>query len=244
IDQSFVRGATQPGSRNGAIIASITSLAQSLKMDTTAEGVETHDELDLVRQVGCSHVQGFIYDAPLDFTSATSRLQSGTKVQAYGPRSAREPRQKVLRHITLDHQGEMYNGTIRNISETGALIEGLWNVPPGTYFTIHIADDFSIGATSRWSEGDRLGVEFEDRLRRDSSGRFLACLGLSPKPVPIGPLQRTSCWPATTTSCSCVRLALAQAAAPVAAPRSDAWHGCRRHIQEAGKRTFRAATTR
>ena len=192
IDQSFVRGATQPGSRNGAIIASITSLAQSLKMDTTAEGVETHDELDLVRQVGCSHVQGFIYDAPLDFASATARLQSGTKIQAYGPRSAREPRQKVLRHITLDHRGEMYNGTIRNISETGALIEGLWNVPPGTYFTIHIADDFSIGATSRWSEGDRLGVEFEDRLRRDSSGRFLAFLGLSPKPVPIGPLQRTS----------------------------------------------------
>src|SRR5690606_3156649 len=60
IDQSFVRGATQPGSRNGAIIASITSLAQSLNMDTTAEGVETHDELDLVRMHGCSHVQGYI----------------------------------------------------------------------------------------------------------------------------------------------------------------------------------------
>ncbi|MFX6876814.1 EAL domain-containing protein, partial [Acinetobacter baumannii] len=45
IDQSFVRGATQPGSRNGAIIASIVSLAEALDMDTTAEGVETLDEL-------------------------------------------------------------------------------------------------------------------------------------------------------------------------------------------------------
>src|SRR5690606_10140687 len=47
IDRSFVRDATQPGSRNGAIIASIASLAHALGMDTTAEGVETLDELDL-----------------------------------------------------------------------------------------------------------------------------------------------------------------------------------------------------
>src|SRR5690606_20271186 len=38
IDRSFVRGATDPGSRNGAIIASIASLAHALGMDTTAEG--------------------------------------------------------------------------------------------------------------------------------------------------------------------------------------------------------------
>ncbi|MCB2059704.1 MAG: EAL domain-containing protein, partial [Novosphingobium sp.] len=60
IDQSFVRGATMAGSRNGAIIASIVSLAEALGMETTAEGVETLDELDLVRMLGCSHIQGFI----------------------------------------------------------------------------------------------------------------------------------------------------------------------------------------
>ncbi|MCX7677331.1 MAG: EAL domain-containing protein, partial [Alteraurantiacibacter sp.] len=65
IDQSFVRGATVPGSRNGAIIASITSLAKALGMETTAEGVETLDELELVRSHGCSHVQGYIYERPL-----------------------------------------------------------------------------------------------------------------------------------------------------------------------------------
>src|SRR5437763_6042147 len=65
IDQSFVRGATMPGSRNGAIIASIVSLAEALGMETTAEGVETLDELDLIRMHGCSHIQGFIYDKPL-----------------------------------------------------------------------------------------------------------------------------------------------------------------------------------
>ena len=66
IDQSFVRGATMPGSRNGAIIASIVSLAEALGMETTAEGVETLDELDLIRMLGCSHIQGHIYDKAAD----------------------------------------------------------------------------------------------------------------------------------------------------------------------------------
>ena len=85
IDQSFVRGATEPGSRNGAIIASITSLAHALGMDTTAEGVETLDELDLVRMHGCSHVQGFIYERPLDAAAATERLKTGLAAVAKGP---------------------------------------------------------------------------------------------------------------------------------------------------------------
>ena len=46
IDQSFVRGAAKKDSRNAAIIRAIVTLAESLGMDTTAEGAETHDELD------------------------------------------------------------------------------------------------------------------------------------------------------------------------------------------------------
>ena len=72
IDQSFVRGATQPGSRNGAIIASISSLAYTLGMDTTAEGVETLDELELVRSLGCSHIQGYIFSKAVPFEKASA----------------------------------------------------------------------------------------------------------------------------------------------------------------------------
>ncbi|MGE0283793.1 MAG: putative bifunctional diguanylate cyclase/phosphodiesterase, partial [Rhizobiaceae bacterium] len=77
IDQSFVRGATMKGSRNGAIISSIVSLAESLGMETTAEGVETLDELDLVRALGCSHIQGFIYERPLKALDASDQLAAG-----------------------------------------------------------------------------------------------------------------------------------------------------------------------
>ena len=85
IDQSFVRGATLQGSRNGAIIAAIVSLAEALNMETTAEGVETLDELDLVRSLGCSHIQGYIYEQALTATVATERLATGLSVIASGP---------------------------------------------------------------------------------------------------------------------------------------------------------------
>jgi len=174
IDQSFVRGATQPGSRNGAIIASITSLAQALGMDTTAEGVETFDELDLVRMHGCSHVQGFIYERPLTMEAATERLRSGLAMAAQGPRSARAARRTMLRHVLLERDGKLMNGTVRNISSTGALIEGPWNAAPGALFHVHLSNSRIVAATARWSDGDRMGLEFETPLECDASGAILA----------------------------------------------------------------------
>ncbi len=164
IDQSFVRGATQPGNRNGAIISSITNLADSLDMETTAEGVETLDELDLVRNLGCSHVQGYIYSKPVPLAQANLLVQQGPTIEAKGPRSAREARSKMLRKVVLEHGGEFYNATIRNMSPGGAMIEGLYNVPPGTTFNIAISASLVVRATSIWSRDERMGVEFAERL--------------------------------------------------------------------------------
>jgi EAL domain-containing protein (putative c-di-GMP-specific phosphodiesterase class I) len=173
IDQSFVRGATIAGSRNGAIISSIVSLAEALNMETTAEGVETLDELDLVRMLGCSHIQGYIYERPLSSDAATARLEAGLIAVATGPRSARASRQTMLRKIRLEHGGEFYEGTIRNISTTGAMIEGLWNVPPGTVFTVHMSANSAIVATARWCKDDRMGIEFVRAIEMDAHGRVV-----------------------------------------------------------------------
>ncbi|GGN49914.1 hypothetical protein GCM10011349_21020 [Novosphingobium indicum] len=173
IDQSFVRGATVKGSRNGAIISSIVSLAEALGMETTAEGVETLDELDLIRMLGCSHIQGYIYEKALSMKAATERLSHGLSAVAKGPRSARAPRQTMLRKVLLEHGKHAYNGTIRNISQTGALIEGLWNVPVGTQFGVHLAKDYVMIATSRWCKEDRMGVQFAQPLELDDNGSVL-----------------------------------------------------------------------
>jgi diguanylate cyclase (GGDEF)-like protein len=172
IDQSFVRGATQAGSRNGALISSIVSLAEALGMETTAEGVETLDELDLVRLLGCSHIQGYIYAKPLTSEAVLHRLAEGLTLDAVGPRSARAVRQTMLRKITLEHGGQHYHGTIRNISATGAMVEGLWNVPKGTIFQIDFGGGQLVTATARWCQEDRIGVEFSTPLPLDDTGRI------------------------------------------------------------------------
>lgn len=84
IDRSFVQGATEEGSRNGAIIASITSLAGALDMDTTAEGVETLEELELVRRLGCSQVQGYIFFRPMNAAAATDLVSGKLVAEADG----------------------------------------------------------------------------------------------------------------------------------------------------------------
>ncbi|MGH6786389.1 MAG: EAL domain-containing protein [Novosphingobium sp.] len=182
IDQGFVRGATQPGSRNGAIISSIVSLAEALGMETTAEGVETLDELDLVRMLGCSHVQGFIYEKPLDSTAATAKLSEGLTAIAQGPRSSRAVRQTMLRKVVLEHGDQRYHATIRNISATGALVEGLWNVPAATIFRIHFDGGQSITGTARWCHEDRMGMEFSVPLEIDAAGRIALTAALDRAP--------------------------------------------------------------
>jgi EAL domain-containing protein (putative c-di-GMP-specific phosphodiesterase class I) len=47
-----------------AIVASVVGLGRSLSLDITAEGVETEDQVALLRAAGCSIVQGFLFGAP------------------------------------------------------------------------------------------------------------------------------------------------------------------------------------
>ncbi|MEO1729103.1 MAG: EAL domain-containing protein [Pseudomonadota bacterium] len=177
IDQSFVRGATEDGSRNGAIIASITSLAEALSMDTTAEGVETLDELELVRLLGCSHVQGYIYHKPLDTEAATKLVQGDLAAEADGPQAARNPRHVLLRRVTIMHCDNRLTANIRNISEGGAMIEGLWNMPIGSTMRIEFSAEKYVDAQVRWSRENRVGVEFHDPLRRRADGTFSVLRG-------------------------------------------------------------------
>jgi diguanylate cyclase (GGDEF)-like protein len=63
IDRSFVRDVT--ASENGAaIVRAIAGLGASLGMEITAEGVETEEQLDLIRREGCTEAQGYYFSAP------------------------------------------------------------------------------------------------------------------------------------------------------------------------------------
>jgi diguanylate cyclase (GGDEF)-like protein/PAS domain S-box-containing protein len=63
IDRSFV-GTLGESSESKAIVRTIASLGENLGMETTAEGIETAEQLDLVRQAGCTEAQGYYFSRP------------------------------------------------------------------------------------------------------------------------------------------------------------------------------------
>ena len=70
IDRSFVQAASQGTREAVAIIRAVVALANSLDLATIAEGVETAEELAMVRELGCSRVQGYFYGRPLPVDEA------------------------------------------------------------------------------------------------------------------------------------------------------------------------------
>ena len=62
IDRSFTRNLSS-GADASAIVRTVTRLAKDLGMSTTAEGVETQDDLDFLREIGCTEIQGYLISA-------------------------------------------------------------------------------------------------------------------------------------------------------------------------------------
>jgi diguanylate cyclase (GGDEF)-like protein len=64
IDQTFVRGAAQGSRESVAIVHAILALARGLGVETTAEGIETADQGRIMRELGCTQLQGFYFGRP------------------------------------------------------------------------------------------------------------------------------------------------------------------------------------
>ena len=64
IDRSFVHEISETGD-SMAIVKAVVMLGASLGMTTTAEGIETADQLQKVREHGCVEVQGYYFSRPV-----------------------------------------------------------------------------------------------------------------------------------------------------------------------------------
>ncbi|MFN9837430.1 MAG: EAL domain-containing protein [Pseudanabaena sp.] len=76
IDRSFVMRIGKNG-KNTEIIRAIIALAQSLDMFTIAEGVETQDQLDQIRELKCEFCQGYLFSKPVEASAARNLLITG-----------------------------------------------------------------------------------------------------------------------------------------------------------------------
>jgi diguanylate cyclase (GGDEF)-like protein len=159
IDQSFVRGAASATNRNAAIIRAIVTLAETLGMDTCAEGVETHDDLQLIRDLGVSMVQGYIFGKPGPAETARELANSAT-VEAEGFACIREPRHRLMRRAMTCIAGETIEVKLRNISSMGAQVECDIPVSPGTELTIDIIGVGPVQGVVRWAQAGRFGIQF------------------------------------------------------------------------------------
>jgi diguanylate cyclase (GGDEF)-like protein len=161
IDQSFVRGAATPGNRNAAIIRSIVTLAESLNMETTAEGAETHDELNLIRQLGCSQVQGYIFGKPAPADETFKIASQATKAIADGHQFSRAPRHRIIRKAALEWDDRTLDVRLRDISPGGALLECNRGLAPGTAVLLTLPGCTPLEGEVRWSDDGRMGVRFK-----------------------------------------------------------------------------------
>ncbi|MDR3475575.1 MAG: EAL domain-containing protein [Devosia sp.] len=82
IDRSFMRDLSRKGD-SLAIIKAIIGLGHSLGMSLTAEGVETEEQLNAVREQGCNEVQGFLFSPPIA-SSAVQVLLDRSSAGAFG----------------------------------------------------------------------------------------------------------------------------------------------------------------
>lgn len=83
IDRSFVSALSQDTSAL-AIVNAIIQLAEALMLDTTAEGIESQLEADILRTCGCSDAQGFYFGKPLPLYEALAQARQAPHAAAFG----------------------------------------------------------------------------------------------------------------------------------------------------------------
>jgi diguanylate cyclase (GGDEF)-like protein/PAS domain S-box-containing protein len=181
IDQSFVRGCTENGDINPAIIQAIVALAKALGMETVAEGVEAMDELALVKERGADLVQGYIFSKPITQEQVLAQFADGNPLfRPSGPPRHRAERITIFKKVGLIHEDHYYDVILRNLSKTGARISGLAGVPVGTDVVLDLGHGQLVVSKVVNATENSQGLKFETALISDGSGGFMTRHRISP----------------------------------------------------------------
>jgi EAL domain-containing protein (putative c-di-GMP-specific phosphodiesterase class I) len=98
IDQSFIRNSDV---RDGQeIVKAIANLGQTLGITTTAEGVETEDQLARMVEYGCTEAQGYLFSRPVPASQVAALLSTSEQSWPGGRRD--EPRRPDLKLVGYD----------------------------------------------------------------------------------------------------------------------------------------------
>ncbi|MEP2234682.1 MAG: EAL domain-containing protein [Alteripontixanthobacter sp.] len=181
VDRSFVDSCTQKDKNSAKIIAAIVGLSNALGMETTVEGVEAFDQLEVVRSKGAKLIQGWLYAKAMPQQMVLQQIISGSfKIEPEGPEAHRPERRSVFRRVGVIHDDHRYDAVMRDLSANGTFIEGLVGVLMGTQLVVDMGSgQLAVGVVTR-SEGAQIGIEFESPLVSDGAGGLCTRHRVSP----------------------------------------------------------------
>ncbi|MEO9599777.1 EAL domain-containing protein [Parasphingorhabdus sp.] len=181
VDKSFVDTCTQQDKNSTKIIAAIIGLSEALGMETTVEGVEAFDQLNLVCSKGAQYIQGWIYSEAIPIVEIEEKLGSGEfKIEPDGPELYQPDRRTVFRRIGAIHEDHRYDVVMRDLSKSGARFEGILGVPVGTKLVLDLGGGQLVICTVTQSNEAILDAEFETPLVCDGAGRLCTRHRVSP----------------------------------------------------------------
>jgi len=194
--ENFLGGKLHKDSRELALVKAIVALSRALGMETIASGVVSYDLLKTLQGCGVTSLQGGIFTDPITVDQVHDELNKGNwSITPTGPRSTRAKRRTVFRIIQVIHDDHPYGVTLRNLSRTGALIEGLDDVPVGTQFVVDLGGGQLAVATVTRTNGDTQGLEFETPLVDDGAGGLCTRHRVSPYALAAAGAQLTALSP-------------------------------------------------
>src|SRR5690606_36778449 len=102
------------------------------------------------------------------------------RIEPSGPEKHRPERRSVFRRVGVIHDDHRYEAVMRNLSNTGAMIEGLVGVPPGTGLVLDLGEGQLAESTVTRVEDAMIAVEFETPLVGDGAGGLCTRHRVSP----------------------------------------------------------------
>ena len=181
IGQAFFESTINDELGDLEMVQAIVELAKVLRLETAAAGVESVELLDALRKRGVGHAQGFVFADTLTAEQVREEIDQGDwQLEPVRNGAQRSSRRTVFRRVGVIHEDHYYDVTLRNLSRTGAMIEGLEDVPAGTMFVLDFGSGQLAVASVARTDGDTQGLEFETALVDDGAGGLCTRHRVSP----------------------------------------------------------------
>ena len=163
------------------MVRAVVALADAMGMETAASGVHAMNLMAELKQIGVDQVQGFVFAEALPAEAIAQEIATGDwHIAPSEAGSQRANRRTVFRRVGLIHEDYYYEVTLRNLSRTGAMIQGLEDVPTGTQFVLDFGGGQLAVCSVKRSMDDTQGLEFESELVDDGAGGLCTRHRVSP----------------------------------------------------------------